>query len=221
MNNISIIRYFPCDDNRRVTAGLVECYRDVFADSPWHEWLVCPICKKYWGKKDGGALVSLGFRHCDTPLSDFWSREKVVSDLLHEITPETSCWLAMDGEVVVGFCWGYPIIAGNLEEKLGVSLNGKFEDKSSMIVAYQDEVGVLPAYRGLKIAKSMVEHRLGDFLAQGMEFGIVRTRQHPEPSVTFFWYTKKLGYEIFASYPDDDGRVVLGRELRDLQKLLS
>lgn len=221
MRSISFVRYSPNDGNNPLTAQLVECYRDVFADRPWHEWLKCPQCQKYWGIKDRGLLASQKFRHCDMPLADFWPREQVISDIYHEITPEASCWLAMDNDIVVGFCWGYPITIDDLEVKLSLSFSNNFEYGRFEPFAYQDEVGVLSAYRGRKIAKGMVAHRLDDFLAQGLNVGIVRTRQNPEPSDTFLWYTEKLGYKILANYPADDGRVILGRQLSGLKELLA
>lgn len=223
MENISLIRYSPANGDPLLTAQLVECYRDVFADGPWHEWLKCPQCQKYWGTKDRGLLVSYKFRHCDRPLVDFWPREQVISDLHHEIAPEASCWLAMSKDRVVGFCWGYPITTSDLEAKLGVSFNNNPECHSEAAepIAYQDEVGVLSAYRGRKIAKAMVVQRLSDFISQGLQIGIVRTKQSPEPSETFLWYTEKLGYKILANYPGDDGRVILGRQLSGLKELLT
>lgn len=222
VQHISFIRYSPHNNDDAITTQLVECYRDVFADEPWHEWLKCSTCQRYWGTKDRELLVSYKFSHCDTPLVDFWTREQVTYDLYHEITPEASCWLAIDTDKVVGFCWGYPITIHTLEEKLGVPFNDTLGYDPSSLVTYQDEVGVLSNYRGRKIAKTMFRHRLNDFLEQGLEVGIVRTKQYPEPSQTFLWYTNKLGYEIVANYPDNDGRVVLvGRQLSNLKKLLS
>src|SRR3989344_3543082 len=119
MENVSLIRYSPNGDDHALTAQLVECYRDVFANGPWHEWLRCPQCKRYWGTRDNGLLACYKFRHCDTTLVDFWPREQVVNDLYHEITSGASCWLAADSDRVVGFCWGYPITITNLELKLG------------------------------------------------------------------------------------------------------
>ena len=214
---IPFVRYSPHGSNHLPTAQLVECYRDVFADEPWNEWLKCSKCSVYWGTKDRGLLASMNFRHCDAPLTDFWPRDQVISDLHHEITPEASCWLAMDGGTVIGFCWGYPINVGKLEEKLKLTIGVD----PTEVVAYQDEVGVLSAYRDRKIAKALIVHRLDDFLSQGLRFGVVRTRQGPTPSVTFLWYTRKLGYEILATYPGQDGRVVLGRRLNGLRELLA
>ncbi|QQG45544.1 MAG: hypothetical protein HYW89_01250 [Candidatus Sungiibacteriota bacterium] len=221
MENISLVRYSPNGGEHELTAQLVECYRDVFADGPWHEWLKCPQCQKYWGTRDRSFLASNRFRHCNTPLVDFWPREQVVCDLHHEITLEASCWLAISNLSVIGFCWGYPITIIDLEAKLGVSFGAELAYEPTELVAYQDEVGVLSAYRGRKIAKAMVTRRLEDFLAQDLKVGIVRTRQSPESSETFLWYTNKLGYRILANYPGEDGRVVLGRNLDGLKELLA
>ena len=219
MKNISLVRYSPTNSDHKLTLQLVECYRDVFASGPWHEWFKCPICQKYWGKKDEEVLTSLRFRHCNVLLVDFWPKKQVISDLYHEITPEASCWLAVNNNAVVGFCWGYPISITDLETKLGVSFSDTLKCGATEKAAYQDEVGVIFAYRGHKIAKTMITHRLNDFLAQSLQIGIVRTRQYPEPSETFLWYTQKLGYHIIARYPREDGRVVLGRELSGLKVL--
>jgi len=149
------------------------------------------------------------------PWYEKFDRSQVVLDIQKEIGFETSAWLAMDEKRVVGFTWGYSKRIPDLEKKLGVSLN--ISDRE---VAYQSELGLLPDYRGQKIANNLVRLRLDDFLEQNLEYGIVRTKELPEPSVTFSWYTNKLGYEIIARYPKNDGRVILGRSLIGLRKLL-
>ena len=221
MEGVSYVRYLPQADNVYYTAQLVECYRNVFSDEPWHEWLKCQKCEKYWGKKDQDYLVSIKYQHCGAELVDFWSRNQVLADLFHEITVDGSCWLAKDNDRVVGFCWGYPIKVIDLENKLGIMLNWKFGFERENLVAYQDEIGVLSDYRKKGIAKSMFVKRLDDFLERGLRVGYVRTRQYPEPSETFLWYTQKLGYQIIATYPNADGRVILSRPLAGLKELLS
>lgn len=220
MKDISFVRYSPHTSESHITSQVVECYRQVFADGPWHEWKQCPECKKYWGTKDRQELEKSGFCHCRVPLVDFWPTERVTADLFHEITKESSCWLALCESRVIGFCWGYPITLGSLERKLNLSLDPTFRASlGQRQIAYQDEVGVLSEFRGRKIAKAMVKHRLHDFLAQGLNFGIVRTREYPEPSETFLWY-RRLGYEAVAQYPDGDGRVILARNLEGLSSAL-
>ena len=167
------------------------------------------------GVKDQALLASYGYRHCDSGLVDYWPRAQVISDLCHEIGSESSCWLAVSSNKIVGFCWGYPENLNSLELKLKIPFVKNFykifglQDK----VAYQDEVGESILYRGNKIAKTLVLHRLKDFISQGLQIGIVRTRKFPEPSQTFLWYNK-LGYQIIAEY--DDGRVIMGRKLDGL-----
>lgn len=214
MKSITYIQYSPHSSSKQITLQVVRCYQAVFADSPWNEWKKCPKCKQYWGTKDSELLKSWKFRHCDGDLIDFWSQEKVISDLRHEITKKTSCWVAMDTGKVIGFCWGYPIEVSELEQKLQTSLGEQTKEKR---IGYQDEVGVLAKYRNHGIAKKMVYNRLCDFIDQNLNYGIVRTRRFPEASTTFVWY-KRLGYKILSEY--SDGRVILGRPLTGLMELL-
>ncbi|MFA6417355.1 MAG: hypothetical protein WCW61_04145 [Patescibacteria group bacterium] len=213
MKNISFISFSPFTSDPELTAQLVDCYREVFADNPWNEWLKCSVCQKYWGLKDRGFLASIKFCHCGQPLVDFWPRTEVISDLYHEIVPESSCWLALDDKKVVGFCWGYPILAGVLEDKLGIVFCDSLNIPRDGLIAYQDEIGVLMPYRNQHNAKAMFLNRQEDFLEQRLRFFIVRTRRYPESSATFLWYTQKLGYKILAAYPEEDGRVILGMDV--------
>lgn len=210
MNGVTYRTYVPGNENHEVTGQLVECYRDVFSQGPWHEWLKCGVCGKYWGRKDTDELVGLQYRHCGRPLQDFWPRDVVVGDIYHEITQQAHCLLAMVGDEVIGFCWAYLISVGALEEKLGIT----FDDlHGSECIVYLDEVGMQAKYRNLKIAKEMLRNLKQYYLKQGVTKCLARTRALPEPSVLFLWHTKKLGYEIIASYPKSDGRVVLARTL--------
>lgn len=147
----------------------------------------------------------------------FWSVEQILADMRHEITPAASCWISRAGESVTGFCWGYPVSLRDLETKLGVSLLGTVPDSER--IAYQDELGVLQEYRNNSVARTLFRLRLEDFLRQGLTYGIVRTLALPQPSVTYLWFTQKLGYEVLVSYPDD-GRVVLGAPLARVAQLL-
>lgn len=221
--SVQYLRHSLEHTNAHRTTQLIECYRNVFGDGPWHEWVKCTVCEKYWGIKDYEYLISENFLHCGVPVSDFWPRHEVIADLRHEITDDASCWLATEENIVIGFTWGYPIQLQDLEKKLGVKLAGETvrEIDPASLVAYQDEVGVITPHRNKKIAKALVLHRHRDFLAQGLTFGIVRTREYPEPSDTFLWYTKKLGYQVLARYPDGDGRIVLGRSFAGLAEMLT
>jgi GNAT superfamily N-acetyltransferase len=220
MNSIRYVRFSPQSANHELVQQVVAAYRGVFATEPWKEWLKCQKCDEYWGKEDETYLKTIGFEHHGMPLVDFWPKETVLADLQHEITPTSSCWLAMDGDIAVGFTWGYPIDLITLENKLGIPIQSEYNKLFGSVqkIAYQDEVGVLEAYRGKKVAKALVAHRHEDFMNQGLQIGVVRTRQSPKPSLTYLWYIGKLGYRALATYPD--GRVVLGRELAGLQELL-
>jgi len=151
------------------------------------------------------------------PWNEEWTFEQVQSDLAHEITDDASCWLAWHAEDLIGFCWGYPIDASMLKGKLDISLPSSC---SKGKLAYQDDLGVLEGYRGQGIAKQLFKLRHEDFLAQGLTMGVVRTKLLPDPSVTFLWFTKRLGYQEIARYPRGDGRIVLGADLGTVTSLL-
>ncbi len=222
MTPVSLVRYSPATGDLSRTAQLIECYRDVFADKPWHEWLKCAVCGTHWGVKDQALLASLRYEHCGQPLVDYWQRKEVLDDIEKEIRPASFCMLALADERVVGFSWGYPIHYDYLEIKVGIqfgkNLIGLFGPQTE--VGYQDEIGVLPAYRGTKIAKTMNKHRIQFLGEKGLKVVVSRARRTPTASVTYSWYTGKLGYQVLAEYPPEDGRVILGRRIEGLVDLL-
>lgn len=221
-DEIEFIEFSPHDDPTNLIDQVVECYRGVFAEPPWNELYKCKGCGSSWGFKDQEELSRLNYRHCDTDMVLYWPPEEVRADMYHEITPEASCWLALEQSKVVGFCWGYPVSIDALAAKLKIdNLSGVLKDLfGTDTVAYQDELGVYLSHRGMGIAKDLFTIRHRDFIDQGLGAGVVRTRQYPEPSVTFKWFTEKLGYSIIARYPEDDGRVVLARSFEGLSDLL-
>lgn len=196
---------------------LISCYRDVFAGPPWDEWLFCPTCRQKWGIEQKVKVENLGYGHCGKNMEEFWPKTVVENDLRHEITKESSCWLVVDEDQVVGFCWGYPITTDSLEKKLvlpGLSKKLRQYYPGIDLVAYQDDLGVRSEYRHRGLAKMMFLSRLEDFRAQGLTVGVVRTKTNP-PSVTNLWFSR-LGYETVAQYHDADGRVVLACPLGSL-----
>jgi hypothetical protein len=222
---LTLRRYSPQTSDHQLTAGLIECYRTVFASPPWNEELKCanPRCDAHWGTKDRAALVQLKFMHCDSPVVDHWPRHEVYSDLLNEITSETLCTLAVrNADEVVGFCWGYPIEPEKLEKKLGIPVAASLRRTFGPLthVGYQDEVGVIAEMRGERVGKALNTARIDDFVRRGLRVAVSRARRTPEPSVTFLWYTSKLGYRVIAEYPERDGRVILARDLKGLRQLL-
>lgn len=214
--SIDYVRYNVGDDEAHLTAQIVEIYKDVFSDDPWNEWLQCPECHRYWGVKDATEVVALGYEHCGQSLIDYWQRSQVYKDITGEVQrDQSSCWLAMDGSKVVGFCWGYAMNIPDFNSKVNLDVDYSVigvDNNPTVIIAHQDEVGVIADYRKQNIAKQLVSLRSRDFLDMGLQYGVVRTRETPKPSVTYTWYTK-IGYQILARYPVDDGRVIMGGDL--------
>lgn len=222
---VSFSRFSPHTATRVESEEMAEAFGRAFATSPWYEWKKCRVapCRAHWGIEHRKELEALQYLHCGEPVVDFWPRDAVLYDLYHEIGADTSCWVARERKRVIGFSWGYPISVPELSQKAGIRLEGPvgllFGSHSR--VAYQDELGVLSSYRGTGVARELFSLRLDDFLKQGLEIGIVRTRALPESSVTYLWFTEKLGYRELARYPGDDGRVILGQRLDEVKKLLS
>ena len=220
-SGVNIIRYHHSKNEASYTDKLITCFQDVFAEPPWNEWKRCPVCNQYWGTDHRETLAASGFTHCEAPVVDYWPTQQVREDLDHEISPHASCWLAVEQESVVGFCWGYEATIEYLEDRLKIQFQDDLEKMygKGHRIAYQDELGVLNHYRGKKIAKDLFMRRHMDFRQQGLSLGIVRTRRTPEPSVTYLWFTQRLGYQVITEYPSDDGRVVLGQTLEEVERL--
>lgn len=214
-SSLTYVRFNPHIDMTLI-GQLVKCYQEVFAETPWNEWKKCSVCGHKWGISHIAELQYLEFRHCGAHVVDFWPEDVVQADLFHEITPEASCWLALNGENVIGFCWGYPITTEALELKLDFPGLAEriHEFVPARMVAYQDDLGVTKEWRGCGIARELFRLRLQDYLERGFQLGVIRTKMNP-PSVTYTWF-KRLGYHEIAHYADADQRVILVRSLHDL-----
>lgn len=212
MNDFSLFKYSPQNNNAKLMSQLVACYREVFAAAPWSEWVKCPCCNQQWGIESKEMLASKNFIHCGEKLVDFWPKEQVAADLRQEITEDASCWLALDNEKVVGFCWAYSIKLGDLEDKLSLKIPKLRAASPKQDVLYIDEIGVMREYRGKKLAKTLVSTCEQELLPRGLSFNLARVKMRPDPSISYLWFTQKLSYDVVASYPTRDGRVIVGRQ---------
>lgn len=211
------IKIVPCrfsDLSLQKLLEIVNCYREVFADGPWHEWKICKSCGSQFGKKDQDVLHRRNNTCCGQFVQDFWPVETVTSTLL-SLPPSASCFIVMKSETVIGFCWGYEMSEDELEKYLNIPVSQSIRSMFGIgrKIAYQSEMGILERYRGQGIANLLFSERQKSFLSKGVEITIVRTRKSPEPSITHLWFANKLGYKTVAEYPDGDGRAILGNIL--------
>lgn len=211
------IKVVPCrfsDLSSQKLSEVVNCYREVFADGPWHEWKTCKSCGSQFGKKDEDVLDKKKNICCGDPVQDFWPVEIVVSTLL-SLPSGASCFIAMESQAIIGFCWGYEMSEDELEKYLNIPVSKSIRSVFGIgrKIAYQSEMGILRDYRGQGIANLLFTERQKSFLSKGVEVTIVRTRKSPEPSITHLWFTNKLGYKTLIEYPDGDGRAILGNIL--------
>jgi len=142
----------------------------------------------------------------------------VTRDILESVTEDTSCWIAICDGQVVGFTWGFRMS----QEKLLAMVDMDVEAIRTMRlwcgegqIAYQSELGVLEDYRKRGIARDLTSRRNEDFLQNGLEIGVIRTKENP-PSVTYQWY-QKIGYRVFYRYRDGSARVLMARQLAGLE----
>ena len=152
------IQHFPTPLRDPATvSAIVAVYRQVFADAPWHEAYLCPVCKSSYGKnyhqkicegclQDGNHVL----------LVDHWPTYKVIQDFYKEmVKPNAVCVFAKSDEGLVGFAWGYQMelnaeASSYLEApRIHECLHGGF--------FYIDEVALLLPYRGKGIGKNLVQ----------------------------------------------------------------
>lgn len=202
-------RQFRITDDHDLLLSLVECYRDVFADPPWNEDMICPACQRSYGRYLE-RYTCLRCEDCDVPLKEFWPVQTVIRDLEHELTPSASCWLAMAESRVIGFSWRYPITVNGLEAKLELSgiANALHQMTNQPAVSYLDEIGVIAEYRGRGIARQLYDLHVNELtLAGNTSLMVARTKKIP-PTVVYHWFTR-IGYRVVARYSEKDGRVIL------------
>lgn len=221
MPNVKFVQFDINTCTQDLLEKFIRVYQEVFADPPWNEWLHCPICHKHWGIEQKAEVEALNFQHCHVAMEEFWPHDTVESDLRHELEGKSSCWLAFLNDRVIGFCFGYGITPEKLEEKLklpGCAETIKNNCENAGTIAYHDDLGVLNEFRKLGVAKKLFELHLNDMIAQGLKFGIGRTKQSDPPSVTYVWF-KRIGYQVIDSYPPEDGRVIMACTMNQLNLL--
>lgn len=172
------------------------------------------------GRSDPLVLESLVDCYCATfagpPWNETWAQEAVLEKIRKELNSVSLACIACDKGKVVGFAWGYRCDAYVLERKLEIPFADELIRRQSIperdlqyFVFYQSELGVLPEYQGKGLGKKLFGMRLRMNMSSGDMTTVVRTRERPEPSLTYGWYRDRLGYRLIARYPESDGRVIL------------
>lgn len=156
----------------------------------------------------------------DPPWNERWERQAVESML--EKVDRNMSFVACDGGEVIGFAFAQLERLTCLERVLGIEFATEVERRKygswhPGCALLQSDLGVLAGYRRRGVGKRLFKSR---FEANMQPYQIVRARQFPEPSVTYTWYTEKLGYEVIARYPEEDGRVILFQRGDALQQLV-
>src|SRR3989339_1496300 len=211
--NIVAIKFDPQVQSDMVL-DLVHCYRQVFAEEPWHEWKKCPKCGKKWGIDQINELAEMKFMHCGVLVEDYWPIAGVVEDVNHEIGADASAWLLKDGDQVIGFIWGYMMPLRNLQTKIRVMIHEEVQENhgSHYLVAYLDDMGLSAEYRGRHYAGRLYDLWLNDMKKFGAKLIVTRTQGDPEPTVLYHWFLHKLHYRLLKRYPDSSN-VIMTKEI--------
>lgn len=190
-------------------ASLITCYREVFSDEPWNEWLRCTSCNKVFGKND--RLAPSDQCTCGGKLTFFWETETVKNDIFNEITAGATCRIVTSGSEVVGFCWGYPINKAGLEKKLQLpGLAKTFEEKfGEGRLGYIDEVGIIPNLRLRGWGKNLWNQVVDALAKKGCQ--VIAARSQPNVRIFNWWI--KTGYTVIQQYGSDDARVIIARAI--------
>jgi GNAT superfamily N-acetyltransferase len=159
--NISVHLIEPFSDAKAVRS-IVLCYQKAFGGTPWNEGYLCPHPKcgdAFPFSLQSERCPSCAARGDTTLLVEYWPMSRIASDFYREMKkPGALCFIARDGEVVVGFIWGYRIVVDkdidDYLESPGLHhlIAGDF--------FYIDDVAIVPEYQGRGIGKKLVTHVL-------------------------------------------------------------
>ncbi len=209
--------------DEEVSTEFIATYRRIFEDPPWNEYKKCPSCIQLDGnplkfsRETFDKLRAGKCNKCGLVLVSYFSDEHIRNDLRNALSRKNpSCHFVRHNGQLIGFCYGCEYSYEELEHEL--ELNGLVRGLENAFgrkrCAYQDEIAIDAPYRRRGYAKQIFRLRHQDFLASGIQIGVVRTQTKP-PSVTYKWYTKS-GYAIVAAYGDNGARIVLACDLTTL-----
>ncbi|MEA1929920.1 MAG: GNAT family N-acetyltransferase [Patescibacteria group bacterium] len=196
--------------------ALVRCYQHVFACAPWRQWQQCanPNCAEGpWGYEDRAFLEECEYQHCGLSMVDCWPDARMADFVRREIDPESSCWIAVDRGVVVGFCVGRPTTIGCLGTTIGLTPGQPAILPADMPVAVHNRIAVDETYRQGGVARALFRRFLAYFRSRGLDLTLACVHAPPILSPVLPWF-KRLGYRAVAKC--GDGRMVLTRPLQGL-----
>ncbi len=217
---IKVSQLDPKTASANTILSLGKAFIKVFSTDPaWEEFWKCPRCNASFPESD----TSPECFHCaqngyNVPITEYWTMTKVLEDFYTEMSKENAiCIIATnEEEEIVGFCWGYFLnVNPSLEEHLGAEgLIGSLEKSglSDTVVAYQDEIAVIPEYQKQGIAKKLFMERHRHFHSIAPEGTVFfRTLSKPTKSVTYTWMIDKIGYQVIHEIENEHRTRVIAR----------
>lgn len=202
--------------DQKVLHKLANLYCETWLnDENFGEYMVCPVCNKYYSKKDVAVMTKPTCHgttepHPETDLNIAWTPDNVIEE---EIFGNMEKYqdkfygvyvVENSSKKVVGFSWGWIEPKNMILQKWKAPI---LEVLNFSDATYYSEIGVDPHYRG---------HKLGNKLAKM----VIDWMQQTAPNIPAFLRTHRnsfalkvfttAGYEYFAEDPQHgDGRVML------------
>lgn len=212
--------WFNPRGEKHIIMNFVHCYGEVLKQDLGDCWKKCSICGETWSKKKQAYLDSIAYTHCRKQLEDVWSEDAFVSYVFSRLDPTigATCWLAMDGPLVVGYSWGFSENLNALEERLDAPgltrfIKRKFGDVE--MVAFQDQIGVIEKYRKGGIASVLFSKRLEIFAEADLKVGVALLSSKTAHLI-LDWY-KKRGYVAVYDFKDADENIIVACSLGSLK----
>lgn len=218
-------RKFTMADDPAMVRGVVRAFADVFSSdddpSDWAEGKRCqnPECGKQFGRNAAAKLTDdmCDADACGSKVLEIWTEEAVLAELSAQVTDQSSCYIAMRGGRVVGFCWGFQTTAAELAEYLKLPVVADALGATTQLL-YFSEVGVVRDARGQKVAKSLIASVTDELLKlatnDGTNIMVTRTmgNEGGTPSNLYEWFTtRRMEQLLFTRYSDiapSDRRVI-------------
>ncbi len=131
---------------------------------------------------------------------DFWTPKGVLNDMAEAMSrPGFAGFIAVEGEEVRGFTWGYQVNRIEIRRIAGSDALGSLFDDSQSAGFYLAELGVSSKTRGQGIARKLSQKLISS--VRGADFIVLRTDEKARPARALY---ESLGFDEQKSVRDRD-----------------
>jgi hypothetical protein len=197
---------------------LVSCYREVFGESEWGEWMYCSFCERRYSHQEYEALSLQDECLCgaENSLVVYHTPESVYSQVRHDLAVAENSHLYLRrglANQVDAFIWGSLRSAEEIsldllprqgiieQQRLQRILAHQLEyfgiTDPSVLIYHQSFIGALEPVRNPSLVRSLFARMCQFTLDRGIEYVVTATI----PSVNAYKILRSLGMEVVYTYP--------------------